>query len=207
MCFHSKLTTDAKSLEKRFKAKFDSADFIIQPCYNGFTFPKTPVITNQNLNLIQLYSWGLLPSWSNDQKFRINTLNARIETLSEKPSYKSYLNNRCLILVDAFYEWKWLDEKGKTKKQYEITLQDNSPFAIAGIYNTWTNKLTGEILNTYSIITTEAKELMAEIHNTKKRMPVILTPNNEKLWLGGNNIMQFVITEVNLKATEILQTV
>jgi putative SOS response-associated peptidase YedK len=148
-----------------------------------------------------------LPSWSNDQKFRINTLNARIETLSEKPSYKSYLNNRCLILVDAFYEWKWLDEKGKTKKQYEITLQDNSPFAIAGIYNTWTNKLTGEILNTYSIITTEAKELMAEIHNTKKRMPVILTPNNEKLWLGGNNIMQFVITEVNLKATEILQTV
>lgn len=203
MCYHSKQTSEAQSLEKRFKAKFDNNEYTVQQHYNGFTFPKTPVITTENSDLIQLYSWGLMPSWSKDQKFRVNTLNARIETLTEKPSFKSYLNNRCLILVDGFYEWKWLDDKGKAKQQYEITLQDNSPFAFAGIYSTWTDKTTGEILNTYSIITTEANELMTEIHNTKKRMPVILTPDNEKLWLDDNDIMQFATPDINLKATEI----
>jgi putative SOS response-associated peptidase YedK len=200
MCFHSKQSADAKTLEKRFNAKFDTDEYTAQPRINGFTFPRTPVITNENSNIIQLYSWGLMPSWSKDQKLRANTLNARIETLTEKPSFKSYVKNRCLILADGFYEWKWLDEKGKTKQQYEITLQNNSPFAFAGIYNTWTDKSTGKILNTYTIVTTEANELMAEIHNTKKRMPVILTPANEKLWLNNYDLMQFVVPEVNLKA-------
>lgn len=203
MCYHSKQTAEAQTLEKRFDAKFDTDEYKVQPRYNGFTFPKTPVITNENSKLIQLYSWGLMPSWSKDLKFRVNTLNARIETLTEKPSFKSYVKNRCLILADGFYEWKWLDEKGKTKQQYEITLQDNSPFAFAGIYSSWTDKSTGEILNTYSIVTTKANELMAEIHNTKKRMPVILTPNTEKLWLKGNDVMQFALPEINLKAVEI----
>jgi putative SOS response-associated peptidase YedK len=202
MCYHSKQTADAQSLEKRFNAKFDTGEYTAQR-YNGFTFPMTPVITNENSNLIQLYSWGLIPDWSKDHKFRVNTLNARIETLTEKPSFKSYVKNRCLILANGFYEWKWLDEKGKTKQQYEITLSDNSPFAFAGIYSTWIDKTTGEILNTYSIITTEANELMAEIHNTKKRMPVILTPENEKLWLSGNDVMQFAMPDINLEATTI----
>lgn len=200
MCYHSKQTADAQTLEKRFNAKFDTDEYMIQSRFNGFNFPKTPVITNENSNLIQLFSWGLMPSWIKDQKFRANTLNARIETLTEKPYFKSYVKNRCLILADGFFEWKWLDEKGKTKQQYEITLQDNSLFAFAGIYSTWTDKSTGEILNTYSIVTTEANNLMAEIHNTKKRMPVILTPQKEKLWLRGNDVMQFAIPDIDLKA-------
>ena len=203
MCYHSKQTDEAQSLEKRFKAKFETDEYKVQPRYNGFTFPKTPVITTENSNIIQLYSWGLMPSWSKDQKFRVNTLNAKIETLTEKPSFKSYVKNRCLILANGFYEWKWLDPKGKTKQQYEITLQDNSPFAFAGIYSTWIDNATGEILNTYSIVTTEANEVMAEIHNTKKRMPVILTPHNEQLWLGDNDPMQFATPSLNLKATAI----
>lgn len=201
MCYHSKLTADAQSLEKRFNATFETDEYMVQPQYNGFTFPKTPVITKENSNIIQLYNWGLIPSWSKDQKMRAYTLNARIETITEKPSFKSYVKNRCLILANGFYEWKWLDKKGKTKQQYEITMQDNSLFAFAGIYNTWIDKATGEILSTYSIVTTEANELMAEIHNTKKRMPIILTPYNEKLWLSDNDIMQFSMPEVNLKAT------
>ena len=203
MCYHSKQTAEAQSLEKRFNAKFDNDEYTVQPRFNGFTFPKTPVITNENSNLIQLYSWGLMPSWSKDQKFRVNTLNARIETLEEKPSFKNYVKNRCLILADGFYEWKWLDEKGKTKQQYEITLHDNSPFAFAGIYSTWKDNRTGEMLNTYSIVTTEANELMTEIHNIKKRMPIILTPQTEKLWLSDNDFMQFATPDISLKAIAI----
>jgi putative SOS response-associated peptidase YedK len=100
-------------------------------------------------------------------------------------------SKRCLVLADGFYEWKWLDPKGKSKQKYLLTLPDNKAFAFAGLWNTWTNRNTGETLNTYTIITTAANELMSEIHNTKKRMPVILNPEAEKNWLdGGEFVMQ-----------------
>lgn len=200
MCYHTKQTADAQKLEKRFKATLETDAIFSSERYNGFTFPNTPVITNTDQKLIQLYSWGLMPSWSTDQKFRINTLNARIETIEEKPSFKNNVKNRCLILADGFFEWKWIDEKGKLKQQYLLSLQDDEPFAFAGIYSQWTDKSTGELINTYSIVTTEANELMAEIHNTKKRMPVILTPDNESLWLNGNDVMQFALPQIDLKA-------
>ncbi len=203
MCFHSKQSKDAQTIAKRFKAKvFDDIN-VQSDRYNGFTFPKTPVITNKLPDTIQLYNWGLMPSFSKDKKFRVNTLNARIETLAEKPSFKNYITNRCLIISDGFFEWKWLDEKGKNKQQYLITIPNEDPFAFAGIYNRWADKATGEVLDTYSIITTEANELMAEIHNTKKRMPVILTPENEQQWLSGVEVMQFVHPNLELVATPI----
>lgn len=203
MCYHSKLTTEAQSLEKRFNAKFETQEFTPSLRYNSFTFPKTPVITNKQTGVIQMYSWGLIPSWSKDEKFRVNTLNSRIETITEKPSFSSNVKNRCLILTDGFFEWKWLDDKGKHKQQYLVTLENMEPFAFAGIYSEWVNKSTGEVMNTYSMVTTEANELMAEIHNTKKRMPVILTPETEKLWLSGNDVMAFAQPKVDLLATAI----
>ncbi len=203
MCFHSKQSKDAQTIAKRFKAKvFDDIN-VQSDRYNGFTFPKTPVITNKLPDTIQLYNWGLMPSFSKDKKFRVNTLNARIETLTEKPSFKNYIQNRCLIISDGFFEWKWLDEKGKNKQQYLITIPNEEPFAFAGIYSRWADKTTGEVLDTYSIITTEANELMAEIHNTKKRMPVLLTPENEQQWLSGVEVMQFVHPNLELVATPI----
>ena len=97
-----------------------------------------------------------------------------------------------------------MDEKGKEKQQYLISLPNDEPFAFAGIYNEWTNKNTGEILQTYSMITTEANPQMAEIHNTKKRMPVILTPQNENDWLNETiNPLVFKACNINLKATTI----
>lgn len=203
MCYHSKLTSEAQSLEKRFNARFETDEYGPQARYNGFTFPRTPVITGDDEHIIQMYSWGLMPSWSKDEKFRTNTLNARIETITEKPSFKAYVKNRCLILADGFFEWKWLDEKGKQKQQYLITLANQEPFAFAGIYSEWQNKETGVVLKTYSIVTTEANELMAEIHNTKKRMPVILTPETEKRWLAGNEVQQFAQPEIELRASAI----
>jgi putative SOS response-associated peptidase YedK len=100
MCFHSKQSKDAQTLEKRFKAKLKNTDlFVKSDTINGFTFPKTPVITNVNKHEIQLFNWGLIPSWAKDDKFRANTLNARIETITELPSFKNNVKNRCLIRV------------------------------------------------------------------------------------------------------------
>lgn len=200
MCFHSRQISNPETLEKRFDAKFSDHDYTGKDRFIGFSYPKTPVITNLNEHSIDLYNWGLIPFWAKDDSIRKNTLNARIETLSEKPSFRNSIKNRCLILVDGFYEWQWKDPKGKEKQQYLITLDKDEPFAFAGIYSDWVNKETGEVLKTYSIITTEANELMAEIHNNKKRMPVILTSENEKLWLHGTDVNEFFKPQIELKA-------
>lgn len=144
--------------------------------------------------------WGLIPFWAKDNSIRKNTLNARFETLREKASFRSSLNNRCLVLSDGFYEWQWLDEKGKKKQKYLITRPNEEAFAFAGLYNDWIDKSTGEIVKTYTIITTKANELMANIHNTKKRMPFILSPEIEEAWLMGEEL-QF--QNLELIATEI----
>jgi putative SOS response-associated peptidase YedK len=201
MCYYSKQTTDAQTLENRFNLLPVGELPIKSDRFNGFTNPLTPIITNTQKNNIQLYSWGLIPSWAKDESFRKNTLNARIESLDEKPSYRNYIKNRCLIVVDGFYEWQWLDPAGKDKLQYLITLPNEELFAFAGIYSTWTNKLTGEVINTYSMVTTEANELMAKVHNTKKRMPVILTKENEQDWLNPDvDYRLFSKCEIDLKA-------
>ena len=121
MCFYYQQSKSAQELQNRFNAKFENANQYSPSNYNGFQFPKTPVIANTETNKIQLYHWGLIPSWAKDNSIRKNTLNARIETINEKPAFRNYVNNRCLVLVDGFYEWQWLDEKGKNKQKYQIS--------------------------------------------------------------------------------------
>jgi len=203
MCFHSKQSKDAQALEKRFHAKVAPELVVTSDHYNGFAHPQTPVITNKDPEIIQLYHWGLIPFWAKEKKYNANNLNARIETITEKVSFKSSLKNRCLILCDGFMEWQWLDEKGKKKQPYLITLPHDEVFAFAGLYSNWIDKSTGEIINTYTIVTTEANDLMAEIHNIKKRMPIILTPENEKKWLNEENLLDFQYPEIELIATAI----
>ncbi len=189
MCYSTELKSDVKTLEKRFSAKFKNcADLVPKEKINGFDFPLTPVITNQEPELIQFYNWGFLPSWVNDLSFRANTLNAKYETLDEKPSFKPYLNQRCIVLADAFYEWQWLDTKGKNKQPYRISLINETPFAFAGLYNRWRNTKTGEWLSTYTILTTAANKLMEEIHNSKKRMPLILSEASEQNYLKFGSV-------------------
>lgn len=201
MCFHSKQTKSATQVENRFKAKIEKADiFNSKAIYNGFTYPHTPIITNKNSELIQEFNWGLIPTWSKDESIRAYTLNARIETIKEKPSFKEAINNRCLVIVDGFYEWQWLDAKGTKKQKYLLTHKEDEPFAFAGLYTNWVDKNTGEIRNTYTIVTTEANVLMSAIHNNKKRMPIILTPEREKLWLAGEEIDNFKKDEIDLLA-------
>lgn len=203
MCFHSKQSKKAQTVEKRFKAKIEEMD-LFHPTehINAFGFPKTPVIIDREPKLIKHYNWGLLPTWSKDINFRKNTINARIETIKEKPSFRNSVNKRCLVIADGFYEWKWLDATGKKKQKYLISLKDDELYAYGGIYSAWVDKETGEIINTYSIVTTEANPIVAEIHK-KKRMPIILKKEDELSWLEGREISDFAYPYSNELIAEI----
>ena len=205
MCFFYKPVKEPKKLEARFDAKIINEpmlDFFETPTdvYNGFSHPFLPVITNKEPDKIQFFEWGLLPKWAKDKKFQANTLNARLETLSEKPSFRNVLGNRCLVPAEGFLEWQWQDPKGKEKVKYLLEISGSPIFAFAGLWSEWVNENTGKIIPTYTIITTEANELMAKIHNTKKRMPVILHPDFEKNWLEEGTINMW---NDNLKAITI----
>ena len=186
MCYNFQISKTQQYLEQKFKRKFETpASFNPQTKINGFSHPMLPVITNKQANEILLYKWGLIPHWATDEGIANQTLNARIETLTEKPSFKSYLSNRCLIIADAFTEWKWLDEKGKKKQPYLISLPSEDCFCFAGLFSLWRSPVTGLVVPSFTIITTQANEFMAEIHNTAKRMPVILKPAEESEYLNG----------------------
>ncbi len=123
--------------------------------------------------------WGLIPSWSKDGKPIPGAFNARGETVATKPTFRTpFKNRRCLIPSDGFYEWLWLDEKGKSKQKYHIHLTGDRPFVFAGIWDRW--KRDDTTVESYSMVTTEPNELMTQLHN---RMPVILTPAEARLWL------------------------
>lgn len=200
MCYRTKIAKRKQSYTDRYDKPSDSLINQQQIQFNGFTFPKTPVIANDNPNLITDFQWGLIPHWAKDDNIKKYTLNAKIETLSEKPSYRDSVDKRCLVLVDGFYEWQWLDEKGKKKQMFEIGMPNGNIFSLAGIWSEWVDRNTGEIIKSYSIVTTEANELMSKIHNTKKRMPVVLSRQNENDWLNGNPINDFKNVTIELNA-------
>lgn len=204
MCFHAKQTKDAQSVENRFNAKIESIEtFKTNARINGFDFPQTPVILDIDSKSIKQCKWGLIPNWVKDEGIRKYTLNAKVETILEKPSFKEAVNQRCLVIVNGFYEWQWLDLKGKQKQQYEIGLENDALFAFAGIYDKWFNVKTEEIITSFSILTTEANEFMAQIHNSKKRMPVIISKEKENDWLNHKPVEYFLKDKINLIAKPI----
>jgi len=187
MCFNISLTPNLDYIENRFSARFEKPE-LFNPIYHSsaFSAPIHPVIATENHTIIQFFQWGLIPFWVKDShsadKIRLRTLNARAETIFDKPAFRlSIQAKRCLVLVDGFYEWR---EVGKKKYPYYIRLSNDSAFALAGIWDIWINDNTGQSSNTFSIITTRANSLMEVIHNTRKRMPVILKKEDEKIWLN-----------------------
>jgi putative SOS response-associated peptidase YedK len=157
---------------------------------SGFEHPKLLVFTNENPLEPQSYSWGLIPSWTKDLSaakiIQNQTLNARSESMFEKPAFRGAAKQRrCLIYLDGFFEHH--HQKGKTYPFY-IQNKDNSPLIIAGLWEHWTDKSTGEIFHTMSMVTTSGNELMAKIHNNPKlnrpRMPLILSEENQDVWLS-----------------------
>lgn len=154
---------------------------------NGFDHRLAPVLTHEGLGW---FSWGLVPwftkSWQDAAQLRIRTLNCISEEMFDKVSFRDSLKagKRCLVPFTGFFEWKWQDSKGKEKTPYYIYLKAQPIFSVAGLYSTWKNPATDQVLHTYTVLTTQANPLMAEIHNNKKRMPVILPRELERDWLN-----------------------
>jgi len=205
MCYRTKLNSKLSKIESSFNASFEDPEkYKPQLEINGFTFNPNPIIIDENRGNITFAKWGLIPFWAKDDKIKKMTLNARIETAKDKPAYRSVVKNRCLILADGYYEWQWLDPKGKNKQKYLITPKDQEVFGFAGFYSDWTNPDTDEKITSYTIATTEANELMSEIHNNKKRMPIIIRKEDRNDWLKGKELTQFSFPyEVSLQAKKI----
>lgn len=146
---------------------------------NGFEFPVRPVIRKHDILDGQ---WGLIPHWAKDAGIAKYNLNARSETIFEKPSFRNaVVNRRCLVPANGFVEWQHL---GKVKQPWLLKLKSREDFCFAGIWESWTDPVSQMPLITYSIVTTSANPLMARIHNTKQRTPVILpTDEVEDQWL------------------------
>lgn len=205
MCYRTKLNSKLAAIERTMEARFIEPDlYTPMKEINGFTNIPTPIITDDNQGEIEMFHWGLIPFWAKDDKIKKKTLNARIETVESKPSYRNSVKNRCLVIADGYYEWQWLDPKGREKQKYLIVPKDQEIFAFAGIYSSWINPETKENINSYTIITTEANELMSEIHNNKKRMPVVLKKGDQARWLAGEEVEQFAFPyDVDLNATKV----
>ena len=191
MCFHFKQTKTEYSFgSQRLDGK------VLTGVYNGFTHPKVSCITENDPYNVSNLSWGLIPEWSKTEDIKKYTLNARIETINEKPSFKNA--KRCVIFADGFYEWKWLDPKGRKKQKYLIEYPDSKLFGFAGLYDQWVNEETGEILESCSIVTTAAEGIMKEVHNSKLRMPVTLNIDSLSSWLNSQVVEFFSDFEATL---------
>lgn len=198
MCYRTKLNAKISEIEKTFDAQFTEPErYFPQEEINGFDFLKTPVIADSAPGEILFFNWGLVPHWAKDDKIRKSTLNAKIETVEEKPSFRDAIVNRCLVIANGYYEWQWLDPKGKQKQKYLITSKEEEIFAFAGIYSAWQDPKTKETITSYSILTTEANELMSEIHNNKKRMPVMVRHQDHRAWLEGKEVANFAFPYQN----------
>ncbi|MBS4197231.1 SOS response-associated peptidase [Lederbergia citri] len=127
-------------------------------------------------NKIGMLKWGLIPSWAADPKIGYKMINARAETIDQKPSFRTlFKRRRCIIPADGFYEWK---KEGAKKTPYRFQLNSKEPFSFAGLWDRW--EQNGTIVHSCTIITTEANSLVKDVHD---RMPVILTKESESEWL------------------------
>ena len=174
MCGRYTLKTPVDSLVEAFEIK--EYPSFITPNYNvAPTQEVAAVVEKDDKTKLEILHWGLIPSWARDPAIGNKMINARAETVPKKPSFRSaFKKRRCLVLADGFYEWQKTDDG---KQPYHIKMQDDSPFAFAGLWETWKN---GEEIRSCTIITTDANDLMSEIHH---RMPVILHPEDYAMWL------------------------
>lgn len=188
MCYHLSNNKTEEEIESFFEAEFEFSDYTPVKHINGFQHPSMPVITDIDSDIIQLYKWGLFPKWAKNNFNSNNTLNARYETLEEKPSFKSSVKNRCLVISDGIYDWQ---DVGKNDKQcFHITHPDKGLFALAGLYSIWKNPIDNKTVKTFTIVTTVANPVFQKIHNycDDDRMLFMLTREQERSWLKGEEI-------------------
>ena len=183
MCGRSSLNKTEKDLEERFNATFYSEDlerYNPLPNFNVAPSHVLPVISNADSTHFSPYRWGLIPFWAKDMKVGYKMINARIETVLEKTTFrKAVEKRRCLVPLDGFYEWQ-KTEKGK--QAYRIMVTDQEIFTIAGLWDKWTSPEGNEI-HSFTLITQEANKKVGQIHDS---MPAILSKEQEALWLADD---------------------
>lgn len=183
MCGRSSLTKTEKELEERFRATFYSDElerYNPLPNFNVAPTHMHPVITQEEPKVIHLYRWGLIPYWAKDIKIGYKLINARIESIEEKPSFRAaFQKRRCIVPFDGYYEWQ---KTAEGKIPYRIQLKDTEIFTIAGLYEHWKDP-KGETIHSFTLITQEADPLIRHLHD---RQPMVLLPEQEKLWLDAN---------------------
>jgi putative SOS response-associated peptidase YedK len=186
MCFSVNVNLVKEELENRYGATLIDPDkYRPSYYYHAFGLPEMPVICSGSPSRIQLLKWGLIPSWTKTiadaNVIRFKTFNARAESIDSKPSFSSsFKTKRCIIPVKGFFEWQHV---GKEKIPWYICHSGNEIISFAGLYDEWTSDNTGETFTTFSVITTSANEMMAEIHNSAMRMPAILDKESESHWI------------------------
>lgn len=173
-------------LSQRFEVPKANSDPLVQelkPSYNVAPGRQMPIVTTgQDGRQLELMRWGLIPVWAKDPKIGWKMINARSETVFEKPSWKRpALKQRCLVPANGFYEWK-AEKDGK--QPFFVRPKDQELFGFAGVYDHWTDPESQELVRSFSILTTRANREMAGVH---ERMPVILHPQDEDRWLDATN--------------------
>ncbi len=181
MCGRYSITTNVEALRRLFGFK-GGPD--LQPRFNLAPSQSAPVVrlSAAGERELVMLRWGLIPSWAKDPAIGNRMINARAETLAEKPSFRAALRDRrCLVLADGFYEWQ---VQGSRKQPYFITLAEGLPFAMAGLWERWNDRAGGETVETFAIVTTEATQALQAIH---ERMPVILDHRGQESWLTARS--------------------
>lgn len=178
MCYHVSQHKPIKAIEEEFDRPVLQTELFEQGYHlNGFAQPYLPVISTDNKGVVDMYRWKLIPHWvKKEADWKANTLNAQGEELFEKGSYKNYWKNRCLVICTGFFEPHYVEGQKKSQSYY-IRPKSSDFLTLGGIYSTWNH------IPTFSIITVKASPLLTEIHNEKKRMPLILDGDQAEAWL------------------------
>ena len=190
MCGRFTLTADLNILRETFP--WLNIPEGLGPRYNIAPTQPVAVVPNDGKNKLDFFVWGLIPSWAKDPKIGSRMINARAETLAEKPSFRTaFRRRRCLVLTDGFYEWRQ-EGKGAPKTPMYIKLASGKPFTFAGLWESWNSKDGSNILSC-TIITTRPNTLLEDIHN---RMPVILPEDKHPIWLEKGEADPSQLTEL-----------
>jgi len=179
MCGRFTQTAPWERVKKEFATEaLESGSF--KPRYNIAPMQTVPIVRESSSDrIISTLKWGLVPSWSKDAEIGNRMINARAETLTEKPSFReAFAKRRCLIPTSGFYEWKKTDSG--VKQPFYFYLKEKEVFGFAGLWEEWLDKESGELLETFTIITTAANDVLKPVHD---RMPVIVKAENYDEWL------------------------
>lgn len=180
MCGRFTQTAPWERVKKEFAVKEPAEENLFKPRYNIAPTQLVPVVRDAaSERIISNLKWGLVPSWAKDAEIGNRMINARAETLTEKPSFReAYAKRRCLIPTSGFYEWQ--KTSSGAKQPFYFYLKEKDVFGFAGLWEEWLDKDSGELLETFTIITTEANAVLKPVHD---RMPVIIKPDNYDEWL------------------------